>query len=111
MIRGINRREITIQYALKLYSTHYWLWLYLRLRNIESNSILNEENLRNLYKNLSNMVDKQPIRDILLRMEVAICDVSGESGSYHNYAKGLTQEEQYKINIAVSRGARDISSY
>tara|TARA_R100000234_G_scaffold32180_1_gene18904 strand:+ start:6701 stop:7996 length:1296 start_codon:yes stop_codon:yes gene_type:complete len=111
MIRGITRKEITIQYATKLYSTHYWLWLYLRLRNIESNSILNEENLHILYNNLSKMVDKLPIRDILWMMEIAICDVSGESGSYHNFAKGLTQEEQYKLNMAIYRGARDISSY
>ena len=107
----IRREEASVDRVAKFYPLSYWLNLYLRLRNIESDKALNEQQLASLYKNLTKMVDNQPLRDILLYLEVAICDLSDESGSYHEYYKNLTDEEKFKTNLAISRGSRVISSY
>ncbi len=110
-IRRVRRREVTMDYVSKIYPKQHWFWMYMKIRNFESNNALNDEDLRRVYENLVKMVDKVPMRDILLSMEAAICDVSDESGSYHHFAANLTQQEKFEMNIAISRGARDISSY
>ena len=111
MLRAIDRKQITIDTLHKTHPATYWLWLYLRIRNIESYEPLNESRLYNLYNKFVKMLDRTSIRDILLLMEIAISDVSDEPGSYHNLTKSLTREEKFEIEKAVARGSRDISSY
>jgi hypothetical protein len=106
MIKAIVPKPISTEEVMIRYPEKYWFGMYFKIRNIESAEALSPVRFEHVHKNLSNMLDKFFLRDILLGMELSMADLSDETGSLHEFLERMNAigEETAGRETATARG-------